>query len=247
MFYHLCRTQGRTLVYILCHMCIHFDQIPRFSHTFQMDDRVVCKLNHLEKTNKNIFFFGQRGSYNCLFFSLTSQQPIKGSKFFVPMEIVEKDYTLYHQYPQCSSTPWRVWKFWFLVCKVLIIYNPYTITAVSQNLIFGRVRTIFFLFCWCPIFRQKISTSRIIIISFIAVAWTRQPLVLSHNTLSSGKRQKECCVTGVLCERNPPPVERVLYDKSVVWKSRALCNKENALRDKIKHRLHRRLALNQFI
>ena len=157
------------------------------------------------ETNKNIFFFGQRGSYNCLFFSLTSQQPIKGSKFFVPMEIVEKEFNVW---PRSNY---------------------------------------FFLFCWCPIFRQKISTSHIIIISFIAVAWTRQPLVLSHNTLSSGKRQKECCVTGVLCERNPPPVKRVLYDKNVVWKSRALCNKENALRDKIKHRLHRRLAPNQFI
>ena len=52
MFCYLCRTQGRTLVYILCHMRIHFDQIPRFSHTFQMDDRVVCKLNHLEKQIK---------------------------------------------------------------------------------------------------------------------------------------------------------------------------------------------------
>lgn len=117
------------------------------------------------ETNKNIFFFGQRGSYNCLFFSLTSQQPIKGSKFFVPMEIVEKEFNLW---PRSNY---------------------------------------FFLFCWCPIFRQKISTSHIRIISFITVAWTRQPLVLSHHTLPSG---------------SPPPAERVLYDKSVVWKSRAL-------------------------
>ena len=197
-------TGAYSRVHTLSHVHSFWPDSSFFTH-FPNGWQGGMQIKSSRETNKNIFFFGQRGSYNCLFFSLTSQQPIKRSKFFVPMEIVEKEFNLW----PCSN--------------------------------------YFFVFCWCPIFRQKISTWRIIIISFIAVAWTRQPLVLSHNTLSSGKRQKECCVTGVLCERNPPPVERVLYDKSVVWKSRALCNKENALRDKIKHRLHRRLALNQFI
>ena len=143
MFYHLCRTQGRTLVYILCHMCIHFDQIPRFSHTFQMDDRVVCKLNHLEKTNKNIFFFGQRGSYNCLFFSLTSQQPIKGSKFFVPMEIVENVHPMTHLK--------------FLISSAQSPYNIQSIqyySSITKLNLWSR-SNYFFLFCLCPIFRQK--------------------------------------------------------------------------------------------
>ena len=153
-------TGAYSRVHTLSHVHSFWPDSSFFTH-FPNGWQGGMQIKSSRETNKNIFFFGQWGSYNCLFFSLTSQQPIKGSKFFVPMEIVEKEFNLW----PCSN--------------------------------------YFFVFCWCPIFRQKISTWRIIIISFIAVAWTRQPLVLSHNTLPGG---------------SPTPAERVLHDRSVVWK-----------------------------
>ena len=175
------------------------------------------------ETNKNIFFFGQWGSYNCLFFSLTSQQPIKGSKFFVPMEIVENvhpmtrlkflissaqsPYNIQSIQYYSSITKLNLWSrsnyfFLFCLCPIFRQKNWY-ITHHNNLLHSRRVRTIFFFFVCVQFLDKKIGTSRIIITSFTAVAWTRQPLVLSHNTLPGG---------------SPTPAERVLRDRSVVWK-----------------------------
>lgn len=135
-------TGAYSRVHTLSHVHSFWPDSSFFTH-FPNGWQGGMQIKSSRETNKNIFFFGQWGSYNCLFFSLTSQQPIKGSKFFVPMEIVE------NVHPMTRLK--------FLISSAQSPYNIQSIqyySSITKLNLWSR-SNYFFLFCLCPIFRQK--------------------------------------------------------------------------------------------